>query len=126
MRRFCDIPTYAERNEVREKSDRREQKKKRKEVFTIEMSCPWTESRAKKDVEKTLKYGPMMWELKKRYGYRVEQYSVIIDLLGGCSKPIEKSLGKLLGARARGLLERMQKSAISNTFNIARTFEINA
>ena len=90
------------------------------------MSCPWTESRAKKDVEKTLKYGPMMWELKKRYGYRVEQYSVIIDLLGGCSKPIEKSLRKLLGARARGLLERMQKSAISNTFNIARTFEINA
>ena len=90
------------------------------------MSCPWTESRAKKDVEKTLKYGPMMWELKKRYGYRVEQYSVIIDLLGGCSKPIEKSPRKLLGARARGLLMRMQKSAISNTFNIARTFEINA
>ena len=59
----------------------------RKEVCTIEMSCSWTESRAKKDVERTLKYGPMMWELKKRYGYRVEQYSVIIDVLGGCSKP---------------------------------------
>ena len=33
--------------------------------------------------EKTFKYGPMMWELKQRYnGYRVEQYNVIIDVLG--------------------------------------------
>ena len=31
-------------------------------------------SRAKKDDEKTLKYGSMMWELEQRYdGYRVEQ-----------------------------------------------------
>ena len=32
---------------------------------------------------------------------------------------------KLLGARARSVLERMQKSVISNTINIARTFKIN-
>ena len=44
------------------------------------------EYRAKKDEEKTLKYGPMMWELKQRYnGYRVEQYNVITDVLGGYS-----------------------------------------
>ena len=50
------------------------------------MSCPWIESRAKKDEEKILKYGPMMWELKQRYyGYRVEEYNVIIDVLGGYS-----------------------------------------
>ena len=56
------------------------------------MSCPWIESRAKKDEEKTLKYGPMMWELKQRYnGYRVEQYNVIIDVLGGYSKHLENS-----------------------------------
>ena len=65
----------------------------------------------------------MMWELKQRYiGYRVEQYNVIIDVLGGY---LEKSVRKLLGARARGVLERMQKSIISNTLNIARTFKIN-
>ena len=30
----------------------------------------------KKDEEKTLKYGPMMWELKQRYnGYMVEEYT---------------------------------------------------
>ena len=68
----------------------------------------------------------MMWELRKRYnGYRVEQYIVIIEVLGGYSKHLEKSVRKLLGARARGVLERMLKSVISNTFNIARTLKIN-
>ena len=124
---FWDIPIYAEHNEVRaNRIDARLVSHERKEVCTIEMSCPWIESRAKKDEEKTLKYGPMMWELKQRYnGYRVEQYNVIIDVLGGYSKHLEKSVRKLLGARARGVLERMQKSVISNTLNIARTFKIN-
>ena len=68
----------------------------------------------------------MMWELKERYsGYRVEQYNVIIDVLGGYSEDLEKSVRKLLRARARSVLERMQKSVISNALNIARTFEIN-
>ena len=48
---------------------------------------------------------------------RVEQFNVIIDVLGGYSKHLEKSVRKLL--------ERMQKSVISNTLNIARTFNIN-
>ena len=68
----------------------------------------------------------MMWELRKRYnGYRVEQYIVIIEVLGGYSKHLEKSVRKLLGARARGVLGRMQKTVISNTLNFARTFKIN-
>ena len=73
-----------------------------------------------------LSMGPMMWELKQRYnGYRVEQYSVLIDVLSGYSKHLEKSVRKLLGAGARSVLERMQKSVISNTLNIARTFKIS-
>ena len=45
--------------------------------------------------------------------------------MAGYSKHVEKSVRKLLGARARSVLERMQKSVISNTLNIARTFKIN-
>ena len=68
----------------------------------------------------------MMWELKQRYnGYRVEQYDVIINVLGGYSKHLEKSVTKLPGARARSVLERMQKSVISNTLNIARKCKMN-
>ena len=74
------------------------------------MSCPWIEIRAKKDEEKTLKYWPTIWELKQRYNCcMVEQYNVITDVLGGYSKHLEKSVMKLLGARARGGLERMQE-----------------
>ena len=82
---FWDIPIYAEHDEVRtNRMDVRFVSHERKEVCTIEMSCPWIESRAKKDEEKTLKYGPMMWEMKQRYnGYGVEQYNVIIFFTGG-------------------------------------------
>ena len=63
---------FWDHNEVRaNRIDARLVSHERKEVCTIEMSCPWIESRAKKDEEKTLKYGPMMWELKQIYnGYR--------------------------------------------------------
>ena len=124
---FWDIPTYAGHNQVRANQiDARLVSHERKEVCTIEMSCPWIESRAKKDGEKTLKYGPMMWELKQRYnGYRFEQHNVIIDVLGGYSKHLDKSVRKLIGASARSVFERLQKSVISNTLNIARTFKIN-
>ena len=65
----------------------------------------------------------MMWELKQGYyGYRVEQYNVVIDVLGGYSKHLEKSVRQLLGARARGVL---QKLVLSNTLNITTTFRIN-
>ena len=64
---FWDIPIYAEHNEVRaNRTDARLVIHERKEVYTIEMSCPWIESRAKTDEEKTFMYGPMMWELKQR------------------------------------------------------------
>ena len=68
----------------------------------------------------------MMWELKQRYpGYRDEQYNVTVDILGGYSKHLENSVKKLLGARARGILEQMEKSVLSNTLNIPRTCKIN-
>ena len=79
---FWDIPICAEHNEVRaNRIDARFVSNERKEVCTIEISCQWIESRAKKDEEKALKYGPMMWELKQRYnGYKVEQYNEIIEV----------------------------------------------
>ena len=67
-----------------------------------------------------------MWEMKQRYNvYSVEQYNVIIDVLGGYSKHLGKSVRKLLGAKARSVIERMQKPVISKTLNIGRTFKIN-
>ena len=56
---FWDIPIYAEHNEVRaNRIDARLVNHERKEVCTIEMSCPWIESRAKKDEERHSSMGP--------------------------------------------------------------------
>ena len=42
-----------------------------------------------------------MWEFKRRYsGYRVEQYKVIVEVLGGYSRHLEKWVRELLGADA--------------------------
>ena len=54
--------------------------------------------------------------------YKVERYNVIIDVLGGYSKHLERSVRKLLGARASGVVETRRTS---NTLNIARRFKIN-
>ena len=57
---FWDIPIFAVHNEVRaNRIDERLVSHERKGVCTLEMSCPWIESRDKKDEEKTLKYGPI-------------------------------------------------------------------
>ena len=64
-----------------------------KKVMTIEMSCPWISNREKKSEEKTMKYGPLRWELKEQYkGYEVHQYNIIMDVLGGWSKETESSV----------------------------------
>ena len=94
------IPVFAEHNEVRaNRVDARIVNHREKIVSTIEMSYPWVENRGKKDEEKTLKYGPLGWELKAQYkGYKINQYKVIIDVLGGWSVDMERSLRVLLGS----------------------------
>ena len=80
-----DVPVYAEYNQVKaNRVDARFVDHKSKKVMAVEMSCPWINNREKKDEEKTLKYGPLRWELKQQFlSYRVEQYIVIIDVLAG-------------------------------------------
>ena len=57
---------------------------KAKQVWAVEMSCPWIDNRAKKVEEKAIKYGPLLLELKQqRTGYEVQQCNIIIDALGG-------------------------------------------
>ena len=61
--------------------------------MTIEMCYPLISNQEKKSEEKTIKYGPLMWELKEQYkGYEVLQYNIIMDVLGGWSKETEISV----------------------------------
>ena len=122
---YWDVPVYAEQSYVKaNRVDVRFVDHRRKRVWAVEMSCPWLDNRRKKEREKTEKYAPLCWELRKQYpGYVVEQCNVVIDVLGGWSKDLEKTIKKLVGARGREVLRRMQKAIISSSLNIARAFK---
>ena len=62
------------------------------------MSCPWLENRESKDFEKTTKCGQLRLELTNRYPeYKVNQYNITMDVLGGCSKEVEQNIIEFVG-----------------------------
>ena len=59
------------------------------------------EHREKKSDEKRVKYGPLRFELKKRYpGYDVEQCNITIGVLGGWSTDVDLTMRKLFNLAA--------------------------
>ena len=88
------------------------------------MSCPWTENREKKQEEKTINCGPLQWELKQQFpGYDFQQYSIIMDVLGGWSTEVDEAMRELFGARGGKILLLMKRAVISHTLNIAYTLK---
>ena len=76
-----DVLAYADNTEVRANRiiDARIIDKEQKRVLAIEMSCPWLENREGKEMKKTQRYGPLMWELRERFpGYQVKQYNILL------------------------------------------------
>ena len=56
---YWDIPVFAVSEHVKQnRVDARFIDHEKKKVLAVEMSCPWTENREKKQEEKTIKYGP--------------------------------------------------------------------
>ena len=124
---YWDVPVYADHIEVHaNRVDARIVDKENQTVTLLEMSCPWVENREQKEKEKTLKYAPLRLELKQQYpGYRINQVNIIIDVLGGYSKELYSSVRDLLGAeQSRECLRRMQKSVLSSSLNIVRSFKV--
>ena len=124
---YWDVPVFADQTEVRaNRIDGRIVNKARKTVTLLEMSCPWVDNRDHKDEEKTMKYAPLRLELKRQYlGFNIVQYNIIIDVLGGYSKDLKKSVRELVGSeRSTAVLGRMQKSVVSSSLKIARSLKI--
>ena len=96
----------------------------KKRVLAVEMSCPWTDKRGKKQEEKTTKYGPLRWKLKQQFpGYDIRQYNIIINVLGGWSSEEDEAMREMFGERAEILLQT-EKAVISHTLNITRTLKV--
>ena len=50
--------------------------------------------------KKTIKPGPLRWELKQQFpGYDIRQYNIIIDVLEGWSPEVDETMRELFGAR---------------------------
>ena len=89
------------------------------------MSCSWVDNRVKEEAEKTEKYGPLRWELFRRYpGYRIVQLNVIMVVLRGWSQDLEAEMKKIFSLRSLDILKRMQKTVLSGSLNIARMFKV--
>ena len=72
------------------------------------MSPPWLENREKKEAEMTDKYGPLRFELARRYpGYKIIQLNVTTEVLGGRSKEAEAQMRKIFGVRTKDVLKRV-------------------
>ena len=99
--------------------------KNEKKVIVIEISSPFLENRLLKDLEKTQKYGPLRWELKRQFqGNEVTQHNIIMNVLGGYTKDVCKTVETLFGGRGEEILKRVQKSVLCNSMNIARSFKV--
>jgi len=89
------------------------------------MSCLWVNNREKKSEEKTIKYGPLRWELKHDFpGYEVQQHNIIIEALGEWPGEVDTTMHEIVGSRSREVLRKMQKAVLSGTLNTARTFKV--
>ncbi|PFX15008.1 hypothetical protein AWC38_SpisGene20795 [Stylophora pistillata] len=103
VKAYWDVPIYADQQEVRcNRVDARLVNHMCKRVVTLEMSCPWINNRTRKDEEKTLKYGPLRWELRQQFpSYEVKKYNIIIDALGGGHGSWMSRCASLLEAEAQ-------------------------
>ena len=88
------------------------------------MSCPWLENRESKDSEKTTKYSQLRLEPTNRDPeYKVNQCNIIMDVLGGCSKEVEKNIKELVGDKCESIMRQMQKAILSSSLHIARMLQ---
>ena len=125
---FQDVPLFADTTQLKAKRiDATVIDKTSKQVTVIEMSCPWLENRESKDFEKTTKYSQLRLELTNPYlQYKVNQYNIIIDVLGGCAKEVEQNIKELVGDKCELVMRQMQKAILSSSLHIARMFKLSS
>ena len=93
------------------------------------MSCPRLKSSESKDFEKTTRLAKatqLRLELTNRYPeYKVNQYNIIMDVLGGCSKEVEQNMKELVGEKCESIKRQMQKAIRPSSLHIARMFKLS-
>ena len=93
------------------------------------MSCPRLKSSESKDFEKTTRLAmatQLRLELTNRYPeYKVNQYNIIMDVLGGCSKEVEQNMKELVGEKCESIKRQMQQAVLPSSLQIDRMFKLS-
>ena len=65
-------------------------------------------------------------ELTNRYPeYKVNQYSIIVDVLGGSSKEVEQNMKELVGEKCESIKRQMQQAVLPSSLQIDRMFKLS-
>ena len=68
----------------------------------------------------------MKFTLSNRYPeHKVNQYNIIMDVLGGCSKEVEQNMKELVADKCEAIMRQMQKEILSSSLHIARMFKLS-
>ncbi len=100
-----------------------------KRIFLLEMTVPWTENRQEKYTYKCGKYQNILHSLQFEHPtHKVDQITLVMDVFGGHGQDLEDNIGKVFEKREdiRSVIRDMQKSVVSSSANLSRTFKIRS
>ena len=79
------------------------------------MSGPWLDNREGKEMEKTQKYGPLMWNWEREI--LATKWNSLTSSWD--SADVSQAVKEIVLEKSTTILQRMQRSVISSTLNIA-------
>ena len=131
---WWDVPEYTGRDEESQHPPRPDGKlfinrKEDKRIYLVEMTVPWTENRPEKYSYKSEKYRNILQSLQFEYpNHKVDQITIVMDVFGGYGQDLVDNIGKVFKKKEdiRSVIRNMQKSVVSSSANLSRTFKIRS
>ena len=131
---WWDVPEYTGRDEESQHPPRPDGKliidrDDDKRIYLLEMTVPWTENRAEKYAYKCGKYANILTALQLEHPqHKVDQITIVMDVFGGYGQDLVENIGKVLRKKEdiRSVIKNMQKSVVSSSANLSRTFKIRS
>ena len=131
---WWDVPEYTGRDEENQHPPRPDGKlfidrEDDKRIYLLEMTVPWTENRPEKYKYKCEKYTNILQALQFEHPqHKVDQITIVMDVFGGYGQDLIENIGKVFAKKQDILtiIRNMQKSVISSSANLSRTFKIRS
>ena len=131
---WWDVPEYTGRDTESQRPPRPDgkliiNKEDDKRIYLLEMTVPWTGNRSEKYKYKCGKYLNIQHSLQfENPTHKVDQITVVMDVFGGYGQDLVDNIGKVFEKKedVRSVIKDMQKSIVSSSANLSRTFKIRS